>query len=88
MCTSVAAFLVAQMVKNLPPTQGIQVQSLGEDLWVREDSLEKEMATHTSILAWGTPQTEEPDGLQSMELQRVRHNGVTFTSVPAVTIPL
>ena len=76
------------MVKNLPPTQGIKVQFLGEDLWVREDSLEKEMATHTSILAWGTPQTEEPDGLQSMELQRVRHNGVTFTSVPAVTIPL
>ena len=45
------------------------VQSLG-----REDPLEKEMATHSSILAWKIPWTEEPDGLQSMGLQRVRHD--------------
>ena len=40
----------------------------------REDLLEKQMATHSSILAWEVPQTEEPNGLQSMGLQRVRHN--------------
>ena len=45
------------------------VQSLGQ-----EDPLEKEMATHSSILAWRIPRTEEPDGLQSMGLQRVRHD--------------
>ena len=50
----------------------MQVLSLG---W--EDPLEKEMATHTSILAWRIPQTEEPRGLQSMGLQRVGHNLVT-----------
>ena len=60
---------VAQMVKNLPAVQEIQVQSLG---W--EDLLEKGMATHSSILAWKIPWTEEPGGLQSMGLQRVRHN--------------
>ena len=49
--------LVAQMVKNLPPVQKIQVQSMG---W--EDPLEKDMATHSSILAWRTPWTEEPGG--------------------------
>ena len=43
-------------------------------------SLEKGMTTHSSILAWRIPWTEEPGGLQSMELQRVRHNWVTFTS--------
>ena len=55
--------LVAQMVKNLPvmqKAQETQAQSLG---W--EDSLEKEMATHSSILAWKIPWTEEPGGLQS-----------------------
>ena len=56
--------LVAQMVKNLPPVQKIQVQSMG---W--EDPLEKDMATHSSILAWRTPWTEEPGGLQSMRSQ-------------------
>ena len=60
--------MVAQMVKNLPAMQETQVQSLG---W--EDPLEKEMATHSSILAWRIPWTEKPGGLQSMELQRVRH---------------
>ena len=57
------------MVKNLPVMQETQVQSLG---W--EDSLEKEMATHSSILAWRIPWTEEPGGLQSMGLQRVGHD--------------
>ena len=50
--------LVAQMVKNLPAMQETQVQALG---W--EDPLEKGMATHSSILAWRIPWTEEPDGL-------------------------
>ena len=49
-----------------------QVRSLGQ-----EDCLEKEMATHTSILAWEIPWTEEPGGLQSVGLQRVRHDLVT-----------
>ena len=55
------ASLVAQMVKNLPGMRETWVQSLG---W--EDPLEKEMATHSSILAWRIPWTEEPGGLQSM----------------------
>ena len=57
------------MVKNLPAMQEMQIQSLGG-----EDSLEKEMATHSSILAWRIPWTEEPSGLQSMGSQRVRHD--------------
>ena len=61
--------LVAQMVKNLPKIQETQVRSLG---W--EDPLEEGMATHSSILAWKIQWTEEPDELQSMELQRVRHD--------------
>ena len=61
------ALLVAQMVKNLPAVQETQVQSLG-----REDPLEKEIATHFSILTWRIPWTEEPGGLQSMVSQRVR----------------
>ena len=60
---------MAHTVKNLPAIQETQVQSLG---W--EDSLEKGMATHSSILAWRIPWTEEPGGLQSTGLQRVRHN--------------
>ena len=60
------------MVKNLPAKQEMQVQSLG-----REDSLEKEMATRSSILAWEIPWTEEPGGLQSMGSQRVRHDLAT-----------
>ena len=63
------AFLEAQMVKNLPAMQDTQVQSLG---W--EDPLEKEMAAHSSILAWRIPWTKEPGGLQSMGLQRVGHS--------------
>ena len=60
---------MAQMVKSLPAIQETQVQSLGWD-----DPLEKRTATHSSVLAWRVPWTEEPDGLQSMGLQRVGHN--------------
>ena len=63
------AFLVAQSVKNLPAMQEIQVQSLDQ-----EDPLEKETATHSSILAWEIPWIEEPSELQSIDMQRVRHN--------------
>ena len=63
------AFLVAQTVKNLPAVQETQVQSLG---W--EDSPEKGMATHSSILAWKIPWTEEPGRLQSKGSQRVGHD--------------
>ena len=59
------ASLVVQAVKNLPAMQETQVQSLGG-----EDPLEKEMATHSSNLAWEIPWTEEPHGLQSIELQK------------------
>ena len=60
---------MAQTVKNLPAMQETQVQSLGQ-----EDSLEKEMATHSSILAWRIPWTEEPGRLQSMGLKGVGRN--------------
>ena len=62
-------FPMAQMVKKLPAMQETQVQSLGQ-----EDALEKEMATHSSILAWRIPWTEEPGGLQALGSQRVRHD--------------
>ena len=57
------------MVKNLPAMQETWVGSL-----VQEDSLEKGMATHSSVLAWRIPWTEEPGRLQSMGSQRVRHD--------------
>ena len=60
------------MVKNLPAKQKTWVESLH---W--EDPLEEEMATHSSILAWEIPWTEEPGGLQPMRSQRVRHDSVT-----------
>ena len=60
---------MAQMVKHLPTMLETRVQSLG---W--EDLLEKEMATHSSILAWKIPWMEEPGRLQSMGSQRVGHN--------------
>ena len=60
---------MAQIVKNLPAIQETQVQSLD-----REDSLEKGMVTHSSILAERIPWTEEPGRLQSIESQRVRHD--------------
>ena len=67
--------LVTPMVKTLPATQETGIRSLG-----REDPLEKEMATHSSILAWRTPWTEEPGRLQSMGSQKVRHDWVTNTN--------
>ena len=63
------ASLVAQMVKNPPAMQETQVRSLG-----REDPLEKGMATHSNILFWRIPWTEEPGGPESMGLQTVRYN--------------
>ena len=63
------ASLVAQRLKRLPGMRETRVRSLG---W--EDPLEKEMATHSSTVAWKIPQTEEPGRLQSMGSQRVGHN--------------
>ena len=60
---------MAQTVKNLPAMQETKVQSLGQ-----EDPLEKAMATHSSILAWSSPWTEEPGGLQFIGSQRVRRD--------------
>ena len=60
--------LVAETVKNLPVMRETSVQSLG-----REDLMKKEMATHSNVLAWRIPRTEEPSRLQSMASQRVRH---------------
>ena len=61
--------LVAQIIKHLPVMQETQVRSLGQ-----EDPLEKEMATHSSTLAWKIPWIEESGGLQSMGSQRVGHD--------------
>ena len=69
------ASLVAQRLKRLPVMRETWVRSLG---W--EDPLEKEMETHSSILAWRIPWTEEPGGLQSMGLQRVGHGRATLTN--------
>ena len=66
------ASLVAQRLKRLPALWETWVRSLGQ-----EEPLEKEMATHSSILAWRIPWTEEPGGLQSMGSQRVGHDGAT-----------
>ena len=63
------ASLVAQRLKSLPTMRETWVQSLG-----REDPLEKEIATHSSILAWRIPWMKEPGGLQSTGSQRVRHD--------------
>ena len=60
---------MAQLVKNLPAMQETWVQSVGQ-----EDPLEKGMATHSSILTWRIPWTEEPGGLQSIGSQRVGHD--------------
>ena len=65
----IRAPLVAQMVNNLPAVRYTWVLSLAG-----EDPLEKEMTTHSSILAWRIPWTEEPGGLQSTGLQGVRHD--------------
>ena len=69
LCHSIFTSLLAQMVKHLPTMREIWVQSLG---W--EDPLEKEMATHSSTLAWKIPWTEEHGRLQFMGSQRVRHD--------------
>ena len=61
------ASLVAQVVKNMPEMQETRVQPLA-----RENPMEKGMATHSNILAWRIPWMEEPGGMQSMALQRVR----------------
>ena len=63
------ASLIAQSVKNLPEVQETQILFLG-----REDPLEKEMATHSSILAWRIPWTEEPGGATVHGVARVRHD--------------
>ena len=78
------ASLVAQTVKRLPEVRETQVRSLG---W--EDPLEKEMATHSSILAWKIPWTEEPGGLQSLGLQksRTRLSDFTFTFSGVKNLP-
>ena len=68
------AFLVAQMVKNLPAMRETWDQS-----WGRKDPLEKRMATHSSILTWEIPWTEEPCGLQSMGSQKIGHDWATNT---------
>ena len=70
----IQASFVAQSVKNLSAVQETRVQSLG---W--EDPLEKEIATHSSILVWKISWTEKPGGLQSMGSQRVRHDWATNT---------
>ena len=72
----VRASLVAQMVKHLPAIRETQVQSPGQG-----DPLEKEMATHSSTLAWKIPWTEEPGRLQPMGSQRVRHHWATSLSL-------
>ena len=79
MCTSVSIYTCMYMgfpggsvVKNPPAKQEMRVQSLGQ-----EDPLEKEMATHSSILVWEIPWTEEPGELQSRGSQRVGHDLVT-----------
>ena len=60
---------LVSLVKNLPAKQETLIRSLGQ-----EDPLEKGLATHSSILAWRIPWTEEPDGIQYIGLQRVGHN--------------
>ena len=71
-CYREQASLIAQKVKNLPAMQETWVQSQGQ-----EDPLGREMATHSSILAWRIPWTEEPGRLQSMESQESRHDLAT-----------
>ena len=73
--------LVAQTIKCLPTMWEIRVRSLG-----REDLLEKEMATHSSTLAWKIPWTEEPGRLQSMGSQKVGHDWATSPSFSSNTV--
>ena len=80
---SFRASLVAQMVKRLPTMWETRVQSLD-----REDPLDKEMATHSSILAWKIPWMEDPGRLQSMGLQRVRHDWATALQGTSILFPI
>ena len=73
--------LVTQTVKSLPAMRETRVRSLGQ-----EDPLEKEMATHSSIIAWKIPRTEDPGGLQSMGLQRVGHDWATSLSLLSLSM--
>ena len=73
--------LVAQTVKNLPAVQEAWLWSLG-----REDSLKKGMATHSSVLAWRIPWTEEAGRLESMGLQRIRHYWLTHIFTFSVSL--
>ena len=72
----IGASLVAQRLKHLPAMQMTWVRAL---VW--EDPLEKEMATHSGILAWRIPWTEEPGGLQSTGSDRVRHNCIYYVQI-------
>ena len=69
--------LMAQLVKNIP-AKNLHAMQETQETWFRslgqEDPLEKEMATHSCILAWRIPWTEEPGGLESMGVQRIRHD--------------
>ena len=67
------SFPSSSAVKNLPAKQEMGIRSLAVPSLSQEDPLEEGMITHSSILAWRIPWIEEPDGLQSMGLQRVRH---------------
>ena len=80
-CMSVMClgFPGGSVVKDLPSVQEMQVRSLG-----REDPLEKEMATHSGILVWEIPWTEEPGGAIVHGVTRVRHNNETATNTPGV----
>ena len=81
MYPDIRASLVGQIVQSLPAMRETQVQSLG---W--EDSLEKEIATHSSTLAWKILWTEEPCRLQSTGSQRVRHNRATSLSLNCYSV--
>ena len=72
---------MAQRLKHLPAMRETWVQSLGQ-----EDTLEKEMATHSSILAWRIPRTEELGGLESMGRSRTRLSDFTFKAGPVVCV--
>ena len=78
-CAKNWASLVTQMIKNLPATQETQVPSLGQ-----KDPLEEGIATHSSILAWTIPRTEEPARLQSIGSQRVRQDGSDLARISTV----
>ena len=73
---------MAQVAKNVPAMQETRVPSQG-----REDPLEKGIVTHSSILAWRTPQTEEPGGLESMGSQRAGHDWATNPTTTTVIMP-